>query len=163
MRKKCSSGPSLTCGGLARRSVVLGKDFQAHQGSLEALWTSFNPPRRLEPNSKYVFKLQAATELCLKGADQKPASEAAVWAATWQGAHAVRPQHRRQGVRREGDAEDTAAHPLRDEQAAVACLGMGPVWSAAPFRCCVAGSWDSHWHLGSSGLLKNDHCERHPH
>ena len=98
----------------------------------------------------------------MKGAEWKPASVAVVWAATLQGVHDVGPQHQLQGVSREGDVEDTAAHQLHDEQAAVASPLMGLVWSTVPPRCCMVGSWDSHWHLSSSGIFKTDHCEHRP-
>lgn len=102
-------------------------------------------------------------ELCLKGAEQKAASAAVGWAGTLQGAHAVRPQHWLQAVSQEGDAEDSAAQQLHDEQAgAASCPVMGLVWSAVPLRCCMVGTCDSRWHLSSFGLLKIDHCEHPP-
>lgn len=160
--KTCRSDLSLTCSGLARRSVILGRDFQAHQGSPEAPWTSLSPLADWSQTQSKYFKLQAVTELHLKGAEREPASVAVEWEATFQGARTVRPQHQLQGMGREGDVEDTAAHQLCDKQAAVACLEVGLLWSAVLFRCCVVGSWDSHWHLSSSGLFKIDHCEHHP-
>ena len=79
------------------------------------------------------------TELHLKRAEQKPTSVAVVWVATLQGVHAVWPELQLQGVRPGGGVEDTAAHKLRDEQAAVACLVMGLVWSPAVW--CLAAGW----------------------
>lgn len=90
----------------------------------------------------------------MKGAEEKPALAAMVWAATSQGAHAAWSQHQQQCVSWDGDVEDMAANQLCKNQAAgFVCCG---------FQMLCGRKLDSHWHLGSSGLFKNDHCEHRP-